>query len=114
VSLHTLVRRETFRNQNYAADYQVPTTIERNCRVSCLVPDSSVILISMGLYERRGRLSNAGETASGLLEAVGLPPVPARAVISERLMMIKPRRIVLEADKPQTDGIKGGFDGRTR
>jgi hypothetical protein len=77
VSLHTLVRRETFRDQNYAAEYQVPTAIERNCRVSCEVPDNSVILISMGLHERRGRLSDAGETASGLLEAVGLPPVPA-------------------------------------
>jgi hypothetical protein len=68
----------------------------------------------MGLHERRGRLSDAGETASGLLEAVGLPPVPARAVISERLVMITPRRIVLEAEKPQITGIKGGFDGRTR
>jgi beta-lactamase regulating signal transducer with metallopeptidase domain len=114
VSLHTLVRRETFRNQKYAADYQVPTAIERNCRVSCEVPDSGSLLISMGLHERRGRLSNAGETASGLLEAVGLPPVPARAVISERLVMITPRRIVLEAEKPQTAEIKGKFDGRTR
>ena len=114
VSLHTFVRRETFRDQKYAAEYQVPTAIERNCRVSCEVPDNSVILISMGLQERRGRLSDAGETASGCLEAVGLPPVPARPVTCERLMMIKPRRIVLEAEKPQTTGIKGGFDGRTR
>jgi hypothetical protein len=104
VSLHTLVRRETFRDQNYAAKYQVPTAIERNCRVSCEVPDNSVILISMGLHDRRGRLSNAGETASGLLEAVGLPPVPARAVTFERLVMIKPRRIVLEPEKPAITG----------
>jgi hypothetical protein len=35
-------------------------------------------------------------------------------VISERLVMITPRRIVLVAEKPQTAGIKGGFDGKTR
>jgi beta-lactamase regulating signal transducer with metallopeptidase domain len=114
LNLHTLVRRETFHDHTYAAQYQVPTAIERSCRVSCEVPDSGSLLISMGLHERRGRLSNAGEAASGLLEAVGLPPVPARPVICEWLVMIKPRRIVLEAEKPQITGIKGGFDGRTR
>jgi hypothetical protein len=100
LNLHTLVRREPFRNQIYTAQYQVPTAIERSWRVSCEVPDSGSLLISMGLQERRGRLSDAGETASGRLEAVGLPPVPARPGTCERLVMIKPRRIVLEAEKP--------------
>jgi hypothetical protein len=99
LNLHTLVRRETFRDQAYAAEYQVPTTIDRNCRVACDVPDDSALLISLGLHERRGRLSDAGETASGLLEAVGLPPVPARPVTCERLVMIKARRILLDDER---------------
>ena len=106
LNLHTLVRTETFRDQNYAAQYQVPTAIERSCHVSCDVPDNSAVLVSLGLHERRGRLSNAGETASGLLEAVGLPPVPARAVTCERLVMIKPRRIVIEAANSAGHAIK--------
>ena len=114
LSLHTLVRKETFRDQTYAADYQVPTPIERSCRVSCELPDNKALLVSMGLHERRSRLSNAGEAASGLLEAVGLPPVPARMVTCERLVMIRPRRIVLEPEKPPITGIKGSFDGKTR
>ena len=114
LSFHTLVRTETFRAQIYSAQYQVPTAIERSCRVSCEIPDQGALLVSMGLYERPSRLPSAVETASGLLEAVGLPRVTAQPVICERLMMIKPRRIVLEAEKPQITGIKGGFDGRTR
>jgi hypothetical protein len=96
LNLHTIVQTETFRDQVYSAEYQVPTIIQRTCRVSCEVPEHSAILVSLGFHERRGRLSNAGEAASGLLEAVGLPPVAARPVTCESLMMIRPRRIVLE------------------
>ena len=100
LNFHTLVRKESFRNQIYEAQYQVPTGIERSCRVSCEVPDNGAILLSMGLHERQSRLPRAIETASGLLEAVGLPRVPAQPVICERLVMIRPRRIVLEPEKP--------------
>ena len=61
--------------------------------MSCELPDGSALLISLGLHERRGCLSDAGETASGILKAVGLPPVPARPVACEHLVMIRPRRI---------------------
>jgi beta-lactamase regulating signal transducer with metallopeptidase domain len=112
LNFHTLIRKETFRDQNIVAHYQVPTAIERSCRVSCEISDDRALLVSMGLHERRSRLPGAVETASGLLEAVGLPPVPARAMICERLMMIKPRRIVLEAEKPEITGTKGAIDSR--
>jgi beta-lactamase regulating signal transducer with metallopeptidase domain len=114
LNLHTLVRRETFHNQNYAGEYQVPTTVVRSCRVSCDVSDNSALVISLGMHERRGRLSDAGETASGILQAVGLPPVPARPVACERLVMIKPRRIVLPADEGAGAAIKGFFNDAPR
>lgn len=114
LNLHTLVRKETFHNQTYAGEYHVPTTVVRSCRVSCEIADNSALVISLGMHERRGRLSDAGETASGILKAVGLPPVPARQVACERLVMIKPRRIVLPADEGTGPGIKGFFDDTPR
>ena len=36
LNLHTLVRRETFHNQAYAAEYQVPTTVDRVVAALCV------------------------------------------------------------------------------
>jgi hypothetical protein len=100
--------------ESLAGEYQIPTTAVRNCRVSCDVADNSALVISLDLHERRARLSDAGETTSGILQAVGLSPLPARPVTCERLVMIKPRRIVLEADQDQAPAIKGFFNDTPR
>jgi beta-lactamase regulating signal transducer with metallopeptidase domain len=93
-SLHTLTRKVRVGDHDVAAQYQIPTVIERQCKATCDVPEKSALLISLGLHDRRGRLSDPGEAASEVLKRVGLPPVPARPVASERLVMITPRWIV--------------------
>ena len=114
LSSHTLVRKERFHEQDYAASYEVPTVLERSCHVACNVPEGSSLLVSMGLYERRGRLSDAGEAAGEVLKFVGLPPVPARPVSCERLIMMTPREIVLDDETGPNPAIIGSFDDKRR
>jgi hypothetical protein len=92
-SIHTLTRKAHVGDRDVVAEYQIPTVIERRCKTTCEVSDKSALLISLGLHDRRGRLSDSGEAASEVLKRVGLPPVPARPVASERLVMITPRWI---------------------
>ncbi len=85
-----------------AAQYQVPTPVERRCETTCEIPEGSSLLISLGMRERRGRSSDAAETASEILELVGLPPLPARSVTCERLVSITPRRVMPSPDEAST------------
>jgi hypothetical protein len=63
------------------------------------VPESSSLLISVGLRDRPGASSHASEAASGLLQLVGLSKLPSRSVDCERLVLIRPRWIVLEEEE---------------
>jgi beta-lactamase regulating signal transducer with metallopeptidase domain len=96
VAMHTLHRKDRVGDKILAAEYQVPSTIYRQCRVACDMPDGSELLISMGLRERRTAPSNVG---SGLLKLVGLAPASDSSVASELLFVIKPRPIALEAEE---------------
>ena len=97
--LRNLLRKEWVGDRQINATYQVPTMIERRCRTSCDLFEGSSLLISLGLEERRDTLSGAAGAASHLLEAVGLPHLEPSSVTSERLVLITPRRIVLEAEE---------------
>ncbi len=99
LAMHTLHRSEQFGDKLVKAQYEVPTRILRACQVDCEIPEGSSLLISLGIHERRGRSSDAAESASELLQLVGLPPLPARAVACERLVCITPRRVMPGADK---------------
>jgi hypothetical protein len=99
LAMHTLHRKDRFGETIVAAQYQIPTPLERRCQISREIPQDFSVVISLGVHERRGKSSNAVEAASGLLELVGLPPVPARSVTCERLVIITPREIVLPPDE---------------
>jgi hypothetical protein len=105
-SLHKLARKAHAGDHDVVAEYQIPTVVQRRCKLTCDVPDKASLLISLGLHERRGRLSDAGEAASGLLERVGLPPVPARPVPVERLITIRSRWIEPEREGQRTPAGK--------
>jgi hypothetical protein len=92
-SFHTLTRKAHVGGRDVVAQYQIPTVIERRRKTNCEVPDKSALLISLVLHDRRGRLSDSGEAASEVLQRVGLPPVPAKPVAGERLVMILARWI---------------------
>ena len=49
--------------------------------------------ISLGLDERSGQLYGPAEVASGILQTVGFSKIKAEPVISERLVVIKPRLV---------------------
>jgi bla regulator protein blaR1 len=110
LAMHTLHRRDHSGGKRVAAEYQVPTPVERRCQTACEIPEGSSLLISVGMRERRGRSSDAAETASELLEFVGLPPLPARSVTCERLVSIRPRRVMRSPEEASTpkraDSIK--------
>jgi hypothetical protein len=100
VAMHTLHRKDRVGDKVLAAEYQVPSTIYRQCRVECDIPDGSELVISMGLREPWAEASNA---ASGILKLVGLAPASAKTVTFEQLVIIKPRHIVLEAEERPVD-----------
>jgi beta-lactamase regulating signal transducer with metallopeptidase domain len=92
LKMHTLTRTNRVDGRKIVTSYEVPTLIERHCKLTQDIPESSALLVSLGMNERGGRLSDPGEAASDLLKLVGLPPVPARLVPCERLVMIEARR----------------------
>ncbi len=71
-------------------------------------------MVSMGFREGRGRHSNLGEAANELLQLVGLPRIPAKRVARERLILITPRTILLDAEERLSPFIKGFFDDTPR
>ncbi len=91
--MHGLSQKGRFRNGDVKVTYQVPTAIERRFRVSCDIPEGSSVVISLGLEERSGQLDGPAEVASGILQTVGFSKIKADPVISERLIVIKPRRV---------------------
>jgi hypothetical protein len=93
LAMHTLHRADRVGDTVINAQYQVPTAVDKHCRVACEIPDGTSLLISLGLHDRRGRGSNAAESANELLQLVGLPPLPARSVACEQLVSIKTRRV---------------------
>jgi beta-lactamase regulating signal transducer with metallopeptidase domain len=93
IAMHTLHREERVGDIVIAAQYQVPTAVEKHCRVACEIPKGTSLLIGLGLHDRRGRSSNAAETANDLLQLVGMPPLPARSVACEQLVSIRTHRI---------------------
>ena len=111
LAMHTLRRSEPVGNAVLSAEYQVPTAVEKRCRVACEIPDGQSVIISLGLHDRRGRSSNAAETANELLQLAGLPPLPARSVACEQLVSIKTRRVLptggaKKPSKPRSARIK--------
>ena len=111
--MHALTRKERFGDQNIVGTYQVPSMVEHRCRVACDLPDDSSLMISLGLQINETPIfSGVTEFAGKFLESVGLPRNEAKAVTCERLVVITPRRIVLEAEQGHLEipSIKGGFD----
>ena len=97
LAMHTLVRKDQVGEKAFKVPYQIPTPVERRCQLKYEIPDGSSLVISLGIHERRGRSSDPVEAASEVLQFVGLPPVPARSVTCEQLVVIRPRRVALPA-----------------
>jgi|GEM_PF-1660196 len=105
VAIHALRRTAESVDGQIAAQYQVPMTTERNYRLACSIPDGSTLMVSLGFQERSGQLSRVAGAAVALLEATGVP-LKTRGETTERLVLITPRRIILE-DKAIRVGIPG-------
>ena len=101
LSLHDMVRVGRNRGGDIRVPYQIPEAIERRFQLSCDVPERSSLVISVGLDEREGNTGGAAGLAGSLLGTFGLPIPKARTVTCERLVIIKPRKIVLESEEPR-------------
>ncbi len=93
LKMHSLAHTVRVDRRDIVTRYEVPTLIEHRCKLMQDIPENAALLVSLGMHDRRGRLSDPGEAASDLLQSVGLPPVPAPSVPGERLVMIEPRRL---------------------
>ena len=51
LAMHTLHRRDRSGNKLVAAQYQVPTPVERRCQTICEIPEGSSLLISLGMRD---------------------------------------------------------------
>lgn len=91
VAVHGLTRVEESPEGRRAAQYEVPTTIERHCRLEAAIPEGSTLMVSLGFHERPGRLNGLVKADIGLLEAAGAPTLKPSGRTAERLVLITPR-----------------------
>ncbi len=99
LGFHTLVRKAEIDGKVQAAQYQVPTALNRRCQVSCDLHEGSFLVISTGLSEEHEGLSGIAGFASDALESVGLPKLD-KSTTYEQLVIVNTRRIDLEPEKP--------------
>ncbi len=100
MAIHALTRKERFGDQEVVGTYQVPSMIEHRCRVAYAVPDESSLVISLGLQINETPIfAGVTEVAGKLFETMGISRhEPAMSATCEHLVVITPRRIVLEPD----------------
>jgi beta-lactamase regulating signal transducer with metallopeptidase domain len=113
MAMHTLTRKERFGDQELIGTYQVPSMIEHRCSVACVVPDESSLVVSLGLQiNEKPVLAGVTEFAGKFLDPMGVSLQKANTVTCERLVVITPRRIVLESEEkrlgiPPTKAVYG-------
>jgi hypothetical protein len=99
VALHTLKRHEEHEGMELAGEYQIPTTKERHHRGTSQIPEGFTLVVSLGFYEQPDPLSGVARMASGLIESFGGARIEPAHHTRERLVLITPRRIVLEEEE---------------
>jgi hypothetical protein len=100
MAMHALTRKERFGEQELVGTYQVPSMIEHRCRVACTVPDESSLIVSMGLQINQTPIFvGVTEVAGKFHDSMGVSVDKANTVTGERLVVITPRRIVLESEE---------------
>jgi beta-lactamase regulating signal transducer with metallopeptidase domain len=101
VAIHGLTRKEQFGAREIVGTYQVPSMIEHRCRVVYAVPDESSLVVSLGLQVNETPIfAGVTEVAGKLFESIGLSRYePPRTATCERMVVITPRRIVLESEE---------------
>ena len=52
LAMHKLHRKDLVGDKLFASQYEIPTRINRQCRLTCDIPETSSLLISLGLHER--------------------------------------------------------------
>jgi hypothetical protein len=117
MAMHALTRKERFGDQEVVGTYQVPSMIEHRCRVVYAIPDESSMVVSLGLQINETPIfAGVTEVAGKLFESIGLSRYePARTATCERLVVITPRRIVLEAEenRPEIPPAKAVYGAPT-
>lgn len=81
------------------AQYQVPTVVERNCRVACEIPRGRHLAISLGLHDEPREVRGLAAVANDVITSVGLPRMEPAPDTFERLVIITPVPIILEPEQ---------------
>jgi hypothetical protein len=108
LGMHTMVQEKRIGEQIHAAQYQIPTTAKRGCKVDCDVPEGTQLLISLGLRDKPGSLPDAARLANGVLVSVGLPQIQPAPDTTETLVLITPRHVLPDDAKPGAHSASAG------
>jgi hypothetical protein len=100
LGFHTMHQKKRVGEEIHAAEYQIPTTANRNSRVDCELPDGAYLLISLGVHEQPGSLPGLAELANDVFASVGLPQYQPAPVARERLVIIGARPVEADRKKP--------------
>ncbi len=99
LALRTMVCEQRVGPELVAAEYMVPTLVDRKCQVACEIPEGTHLLISLGFYEKPGDPKGVAAVASELIASVGLPTIQPAPATYERLVLITTRPIILESEE---------------
>ncbi len=97
-AMQTKLRRQMIGPDVHKATIHVPTVVERKCHVDCDISEGTHVLISEGPAVEQRKLTGLAGLTNGFFAAIGLPE-PIKFVPSERLVLITPRRIILEPEE---------------
>lgn len=96
LKLHRTVQLE---NHTIRSQYQIPTVRKTHFSRTTTMEEGKSILISLGLIERPKRLTSESKVALAVLDFVGIKDVERESTVRERLVMVTPRRIILEREE---------------
>jgi hypothetical protein len=98
VAMETKSHQEKIGSEIQSAQIQIPTVVERKCEVNRDIPDGTHLLISLGAAVRTQRLTGLPGLVNDLFATIGLAE-PMQVVPCERLVLIRPMPIILEAEE---------------
>jgi Zn-dependent protease with chaperone function len=107
----TMLCKERVGAELVAAEYHVPSSVDRKCQVDLEIPKGSHLLISLGLSSGMKKpTSGAAALVNDAFAWAGLPE-PMGVVRFERLVVVTPKPIILESDErpvPSATRVKAG------
>jgi hypothetical protein len=90
LGIHTMWLKKEVGKEIVTAQYQIPSTARRSFQIDCDVREGTQLMISLGLRDEAGRLSDVATLANSALARVGLPQYQPATHTKETCVLITP------------------------